>query len=84
MDKLYLVIIQEPAREVKSRESKSVLEGEKHHNLFGVWCGNIFSSYRAPLHHGPLGEKVIRDEFAYFISICDGRLEKVRMRGCHW
>jgi hypothetical protein len=38
MDKLYLVIIQEPAREVASRESKSVLERGKHHNLllFGV------------------------------------------------
>jgi hypothetical protein len=69
MDKLYLVIIQESMEEITSGESKSALEGGgKHHNLFGVGCGNIFSDGRAPLQHGPLGEKLIRNKFAGFIS----------------
>jgi hypothetical protein len=83
MDKLYLVIIQDSVEEIASGESKSVMEGEKHHNLFGVGCENIFSDGGAPLRHNSHKVKVIRNEFADFIFIHDERLEKMRMRGCH-
>jgi hypothetical protein len=73
MDKLYLIIIQDPTEEVASKESTSALEeGEKHHNLFVVGCRNIFSGGGAPLPYNLFEEKVIRNEVVDFVFIRDG------------
>jgi hypothetical protein len=84
MNKLYLIMVQESAEEVTSRESKPTLEeGRKHLNFIRVGCGDIFFGIGAPLQHGSIGEKVVHRKIVNFLFISDGWLEKVRMRSCH-
>jgi hypothetical protein len=50
MDKLYLIVVENSAEEIASRESKPTLEESgKHHNFIHIGCGNVFSSGGLPL-----------------------------------
>jgi hypothetical protein len=54
------------------REAKSTLkEGGKHHNIIRIgW--KVFTSGRAPLQHGVVREKVVRNKFVDLTFIYDG------------
>jgi hypothetical protein len=72
MDYFKLVVIKESAEEITGWEAESTLKGGKHHNFIRIGFTKIFTSGRAPLQHGVVREKVVRDEFADLTFICDG------------
>jgi hypothetical protein len=57
MYSLNLVVLEEAAKKVTGRVSKSPLEeGTKHHNLFSVGCWDVLPFGRTPLKHGVIQE----------------------------
>jgi hypothetical protein len=83
MDYFKLVVIKESAEEITGWEAESTLKGGKHHNFIRIGFTKIFTSGRAPLQHGVLREKVVRDEFADLTFICDGWLKQMLVWGGH-
>jgi hypothetical protein len=82
MDKLYLIVVEKSAEEIASKDSKPTLEERgKHHNSIRIGCENVFSSDGLQLQHGSVREKIVRNKFANFFFIYDGRVEEVGMRG---
>jgi hypothetical protein len=59
-----VVVIKESTEEVAGREAESALkEGGKYHIFIRIGCRKIFTSSRAPLQHGAVQEKVVRNKF---------------------
>jgi hypothetical protein len=80
MDVFDSVVIKGTTEEVASRKAESTLEERrKHHNFNHIGCRNVLSSGGAPLEHGVVGEKMIRNKFVNFGPTLNTQLEEVRM-----
>jgi hypothetical protein len=79
-----LIVVKESAEEIAGWEAESALKkGRKHHNFIGIGCRKILTGGSAPLQHGAIQEKVIRNELVDLAFICDGRLKQVWVWGSH-
>jgi hypothetical protein len=48
-----LIVLEESAKEVTSREPKSSLEeGGEHHDFLGIGCWDVLPYGKSPLEHG--------------------------------
>jgi hypothetical protein len=55
-------MLEEVAKEVAGRKTKSPLEERgKHHNLFSIGCWDVLPFGRPPLKHHTIWEKMILD-----------------------
>jgi hypothetical protein len=77
-------VVKESAEEIIGWEAESALkERWEHHNLIRIGSGDIFPSGRAPLQHGMVREKVVRNKFTDLNFIYNEWLKQVQVWGSH-